>query len=30
MKTETTDYKIELPFAGSLILTHSLDARWRG
>ena len=25
MKTETTDYKIEVPYLGSLILTHSLD-----
>ena len=30
MKTETTDYKIELPFAGSLILTHSIDGKVPG
>ncbi len=30
MKTETTDYKIELPYAGSLVLTHSLDGRVPG
>jgi cytochrome d ubiquinol oxidase subunit I len=25
MKTETTDYAVEIPYLGSLILTHSLD-----
>ena len=30
MKTETTDYKIEIPLAGSLILTHSLDGKVPG
>jgi len=30
MKTETTDYKIELPFAGSLILTHDINGRVPG
>ena len=30
MKTERTDYRIEIPFAGSLILTHSLDGRVPG
>jgi cytochrome d ubiquinol oxidase subunit I len=30
MKTERTDYKIELPFAGSLILTHSLNGKVPG
>ncbi len=30
MKTQHTDYAIELPFAGSLILTHSLAGRVPG
>ncbi|MFT8896578.1 MAG: cytochrome ubiquinol oxidase subunit I [Acetobacter sp.] len=30
MKTEHTDYAIKLPFAGSLILTHSLDGKVPG
>ena len=30
MKTERTDYKLEIPFAGSLILTHSLDGKVPG
>ncbi len=30
MKNEATDYKIELPHAGSLILTHTLDGRVPG
>jgi len=30
MKTETTDYKIELPHLGSLILTHSLEGEVPG
>lgn len=30
MKNETTHYKIEIPFAGSLILTHSLDGKVPG
>ncbi len=30
MKAETTRYKIEIPFAGSLILTHSLNGKVPG
>ncbi len=30
MRTERTDYRIEIPFAGSLILTHSLDGKVPG
>jgi cytochrome d ubiquinol oxidase subunit I len=30
MKQQRTDYKIELPFAGSLILTHSINGRVPG
>jgi cytochrome d ubiquinol oxidase subunit I len=30
MQAETTRYKVELPYAGSLILTHTLDGRVPG